>query len=65
MPEGTQIGKVLNNALGSKHAKILNVAKVLIWQASQYASVTQRSEYTRICLGRVLNISRVIYMPGF
>ena len=40
-------------------------AKFWIWQGSQYASVTQRFEYTRICLDRVLNISWVLNMPGF
>ena len=52
-------------ASGPKYAKILNMAKFWIWQGSQYASVTQRSNYTKICLGRVLNISRVLNMPGF
>ena len=33
-------------------------------QGFQYASVTQRSEYVRICLDIVLNISRVLNMPG-
>ena len=28
----------------------LNMAKFWIWQGSQYASVTQRYEYVRICL---------------
>ena len=32
---------------------------------TQYATVTQRSEYPRICLDRVLNISWVLNMPGF
>ena len=40
-------------------------AKILIWQGSQYASITQCSEYARICLDRVLNISWVLNMPGF
>ena len=44
-------------ASGSKYAKILNMAKFSIWQGSQYANITQRSEYTRICLDRVLNVS--------
>ena len=44
-------------ALGPKYAKILNMAKFWIWQASQRASVTQRSEYTRICLNKVLNMA--------
>ena len=35
---------------GSKYAKILNMAKFWIWQCSQYASVTQRSECARIYL---------------
>ena len=39
-----------------KYAKILNMAKFWIWQGSQYASVTQRSEYARICFHRVLNM---------
>ena len=30
-------------ASGHKYAKILNMAKFWIWQGSQYASVTQRS----------------------
>ena len=34
-------------------------------QGFQYTSVTQRFEYARICLGRVLNISYVLNMPGF
>ena len=34
-------------------------------KGSQYASVTERSEYDRICLDRVLNISCVLNMPGF
>ena len=38
-----------------KYAKILNMAKFWIWQGFQYASITQRSEYARICLDRVLN----------
>ena len=40
-----------------KYAKILNMAKFLIWQGSQYASVAQRSGFAWICLDRVLNIS--------
>ena len=52
-------------ALGPKYTKILNLAKFWIWQGSQYASVTQRSDYARICLSRVLNISWVLNMLGF
>ena len=37
--------------LGTKYGNILNVAG-----NSQYVSVTQRSEYARICLDRVPNI---------
>ena len=44
-------------ASGPKYAIILNMAKFWIWQGSQYANVTQRSEYARICLDRVLNVS--------
>ena len=52
-------------ASGPKYAKILNMAKFRIWQGSQYPSVTERSEYARICLNRVPNISWVLNMPGF
>ena len=52
-------------ALGVKNAKILNKEEFWIWQRSQYASVTQRSEYTSIWPDRVLNIFRVLNMPGF
>ena len=48
-----------------KCAKILNVAKFWMWEGSCYASITQRSEYVRICLDRVLNIFRVLNIPGF
>ena len=50
---------------GPKCAKTLNIAKFLIWQGSQNASVTQRSNYPRTCLDRVLNISWVLDKPGF
>ena len=58
------------NKKDSKYAKILNTAKFWIWQGSQYASVTQRSEYARISIARVLNISgskyaRILNMAGF
>ena len=52
-------------ALGPKFARILNMGKFWRWQDSQYASVIQRSEYTRIWLDRVLNLSCVLNMPGF
>ena len=55
----------VENALGSKYVKLLNMGKFWIWQGSQYASVTQRSEYARICLHRALNIPWVLNMPGF
>ena len=41
------------------------MAKLWMWQGSHYASVTQCSEYSRICLDRVLNISWVLNMPEF
>ena len=52
------------NASDPKYARVLNVA------FSEYGRVlnmpvTQRSEYARICLDRVLNISWVLNMPGF
>ena len=40
-------------------------AKFWIWQCSQYANVTQRSEYLGTCPNKVLNISRVLNMQGF
>ena len=52
-------------AEGPKYAKILNTEKFRIWQSSQYASITQHSEYARICLGQVINISWVLNIPGF
>ena len=48
-----------------KYVKILNIAKFWIWHGCQYASITQRSEYARICFVRVLNISWVLNMPGY
>ena len=45
-------------ASGTKYVKVLNMT------SSQYTSVTQRSEYARICLDRVLNISWVLNMQG-
>ena len=45
-------------ASAPKYAIILHgMAKFWIWQGSQYANVTQRSEYAAICLNRILNIS--------
>ena len=52
-------------ASGPKYAKILNMTKLWTWRGYQYASVTQPTEFVRICLGRVLNISWVLNMPGF
>ena len=43
---------------------VLNMSEFWVWQDSQYASVTQHSEYARIRLDRVLNISWVLNMPG-
>ena len=42
---------------GRKYAKLLIM--------SGLHSVTQRSEYARICLDKVLNISWVANRPGF
>ena len=41
------------------------MAKFCTWKCSQYANVTQRSEYARKYFDRALNISRVLNMPGF
>ena len=45
--------------------RILNMAKFWIRQKSQYASITQNSEYAMICLDRFLNISQILNMTGF
>ena len=42
--------------VGSYICQNFEMGKLWIRQGSRYASVTQRSEYARICLGRVLNI---------
>ena len=41
------------------------MAKFWIKQVFQNASVAQPTEYTRICLDGVLNMSWVLNMPGF
>ena len=46
-------------------AGILNMPKFRTWQGSQYASTSQHSEYARIHLDRVLNISWFLNMRGF
>ena len=45
--------------------KFLNMAKFTIWKSSQYANVTQRSEYAGICLDRVMNTSWALNIPAF
>ena len=47
----------LKYLFGMFYTFILNPQKFWIWQGSEYASVTQRSEYVRIRLDKVLNIS--------
>ena len=42
--------------------RVLSIPKFRIWEGSQYASVTQRSKYARICLDR-LNIFWVLNIP--
>ena len=42
--------------------RVLNIPKFRIWEGPQYASVTQRSKYARICLDR-LNIFWVLNIP--
>ena len=42
--------------------RVLNIPKFPIWEGFQYASVTQRSKYARICLDR-LNIFWVLNIP--
>ena len=51
--------------LNKQDSGYVSMAKFWIWQGSQNASVTQRSEYARLCLDRVLNISWVLNTPGF
>ena len=45
-----------------EYAKTLSMAKFWIWQGSR---VTHHSEYARIYLDRVLNMSQILKMPGF
>ena len=44
----------------SEYDKALNMTGI-----SDYASITQRSGYARICLGRVLNMPWILNMVGF
>ena len=62
MPECAYKNRILN--MGQAYLR-LNLPKFWVWQGSKYASITQHSEYARMCLDRVLNISRVINMLGF
>ena len=55
-PECGYINSDSEYAAGPKYATVLNMKKFWMWQGSQYASLTQRSDYVRICLDRVLNI---------
>ena len=41
----------------SKYPKLLHMTKFWIWQGRQYVNIPQHSEYARMCLERVLNIS--------
>ena len=47
MPECAYTDMILNMSW------VLNMSKFSIWPSSEYASVTQHSEYVRICLDRV------------
>ena len=49
----------------SENDWLVHMPKFWIWQGSQYVSVTQCSQYARICNDKVLNISWVLNMPGF
>ena len=74
MPEYAEINKILNMPWVLKSGpQIQNFEyeKVLNLQGSEYASVTQRSEYAKICLDSVLNYTsvskyaRILTMAGF
>ena len=52
-------------ASGPKYAKILNMAKFWMSHVSQYASVEQRSEYSRIFFDWVLNTYWILNMSEF
>ena len=45
--------------------EILNMAKFWIKQVFENVSVTQPTEYARICLHRVLNVFWILNMPRF
>ena len=57
------IGYYLSRLSGASN--FTSFYNLIIWQGSQYESVTERSEYARICLERVLNISWALDMPEF
>ena len=67
MPEYASINNVLNTyrVLNTPKFTCQNTEyrKILIWQGFQ--GCQGRSEYTRICLDRALNISQVLNLPGF
>ena len=50
MPEYAYRNRIMNMPPGPKYTKMLNMGKFWLWQVSQYANVTQPSEYVRICL---------------
>ena len=60
------------NKQGSEYATSPKHVEILSMAGCQYASVTQRSEYAKICHGRILSISisgseyaRILNMTGF
>ena len=60
------VDRVLNiQNLGSETCQNSEYGKALNMGDSEYASVTQGSDYVSISLNRVPNIFRILNMPGF
>ena len=53
------------NVIVTSGSKYTSGLKVLNMASSQYATITQRPEYSSTCLDRVLNISRFLNKSGF
>ena len=59
MSECAYLNRILNMSV------VLNMPKFRVKQGSHYTSVTQRSEYDRICHDSGLNVTLVLNIPGF
>ena len=59
MSECAYLNRILNMSV------VLNMPKFRVKQGSHYKSVTQRSEYDRICHDSGLNVTLVLNIPEF